>query len=166
MHTSAFPGKIPQVYVSLTLLQMSSPNPDWPVSAAGEDGQASLCSLHTASYHRYFLSSCPNLFHIVLLTPVSQVSSSPSPRQGFSNYWSAFAPLEPKIIYLLDTSQSTPLPTPSQGWGCPRQVSMCCSFYYNSFYYNFKEQTAELGRQSPVVSHVTVSNFSLPLLLL
>lgn len=37
--------------VSITaLLWMSCPNPDWPISAAGEDGQASPHSLHTASY--------------------------------------------------------------------------------------------------------------------
>lgn len=53
---------------TLTLLQMSSPNPEWPTSAVGEGGQAPLGSLHTASYRRYFLSSCPNLFHVDLLT--------------------------------------------------------------------------------------------------
>lgn len=118
------------------------------------DRQASLRSLHAASYHRYFLSSRPNLFHSH--TCVSRWFFLFSRTEFF---W-AFALLKPQIIYLIARSQSTPFPAPSQGWGCPRQVSARYSLHCN-----FQEQRAALRRQSPVVSHVTEKT-SLTLLLL
>lgn len=102
-------------------IRMSFPNPDPSLQLGNMDRLphthctqlVGLAWKRPLRYHRYFPHSCPNLFHVDLVTLLClKFLLALIPDRIFCNYWSAFAQLEPIIIYLLITEH--PFPTPSQ----------------------------------------------------